>query len=75
MMQGITNEYVLHTHLHVLLLDIYSDESLVVDFPGSACWKGILSEMEAVTDDDECGKYTEKDLDFCHLSSSWPANI
>ncbi|XP_056115922.1 E3 ubiquitin/ISG15 ligase TRIM25 [Rhinichthys klamathensis goyatoka] len=33
--------------------DIYSDESLVVDFPGS--WKGILSEMEPVTDDDECG--------------------
>ncbi|XP_077076094.1 E3 ubiquitin/ISG15 ligase TRIM25-like isoform X3 [Siphateles boraxobius] len=35
--------------------DIYSDESLVVDSPGSACWKGIPSEMEPVTDDDECG--------------------
>lgn len=71
MVQGITNEYVLHTHLHVLLLDIYSDESLDVDFPGSACWKGI----QPVTDDDECGKYTEQDLSFCHLSSSWPANV
>ncbi|XDV42167.1 hypothetical protein PO909_010885 [Leuciscus waleckii] len=34
--------------------DIYSDESLVVDFPGSACWKGI----QPVTDDDECGSST-----------------
>lgn len=49
-MQDITNDC-----LHVRPEDIKSDKSLVVDFPGSAGWKGILSEMEPVNDD-ECGK-------------------
>lgn len=37
-------------------LDIKDDDSVVVDFPGHANWKGILSEMELVTNDDEIGK-------------------
>ncbi|ROI33831.1 E3 ubiquitin/ISG15 ligase TRIM25 [Anabarilius grahami] len=36
-------------------VDIKGDDSLVVDFPGHANWKGILSEMERVTNDDEMG--------------------
>ncbi|XP_058612575.1 uncharacterized protein ftr97 isoform X5 [Onychostoma macrolepis] len=35
--------------------DIKDDDSVVVDFPGHANWKGILSEMELVTNDDEIG--------------------
>ncbi|KAK7150334.1 hypothetical protein R3I93_011553 [Phoxinus phoxinus] len=35
--------------------DIHTDESLAVDLPGSACWKGILSEAEP---DDKCGSST-----------------
>lgn len=57
---GITNEYVQHSHLHVLLSDIKSDKCLVIDFPGFASWRGLLSEIEPVTDDDEGGKYTEQ---------------
>ncbi|XP_073789389.1 uncharacterized protein ftr79 isoform X2 [Danio rerio] len=47
------------THKSVgVVKDIKSDKSLVVDFPGSAGWKGILSEMEPVNDDVECGSST-----------------
>lgn len=61
MLQSISNEHVQHTHLHVLLSDIKRDQSLVIDFPECASWKGFLSEMEPVTDDDDdCGKYTEQ---------------
>ncbi|XP_067273527.1 uncharacterized protein [Pseudorasbora parva] len=42
------------THKSVgVVKDIKGDGSLVVDFPGHANWKGILSEMERVTNDDE----------------------
>ncbi|XP_052392002.1 uncharacterized protein LOC127939051 isoform X1 [Carassius gibelio] len=44
------------THKSVgVVKDIKSDGSVVVDFPGHANWKGILTEMEQVTDDDEIG--------------------
>ncbi|XP_073708853.1 uncharacterized protein ftr79 [Garra rufa] len=44
------------THKSVgVVKDIKSDQSLVIDFPGFASWKGLLSEVEPVTDDDECG--------------------
>ncbi|KAL1253680.1 hypothetical protein QQF64_015909 [Cirrhinus molitorella] len=35
--------------------DIKDDDSVVVDFPGHANWKGILAEMELVTNDEEIG--------------------
>ncbi|XP_050995357.1 tripartite motif-containing protein 5 isoform X2 [Labeo rohita] len=35
--------------------DIKDDDSVVVDFPGHANWKGILTEMELVTKDEETG--------------------
>lgn len=60
MLQSITNEHVQHTHLHVRLSDINSDQSLIIDFPECTSWKGFILEMEPVTDDDECGKYTEQ---------------
>lgn len=74
-LQCIPNEHVQHAHLHVLLSDIKSDEILVIDFPGFAGWKGLLSEMELVTDDGECGKYTEQNTFFSHLISSYPSKI
>ncbi|XP_016303538.1 tripartite motif-containing protein 65 isoform X3 [Sinocyclocheilus anshuiensis] len=45
------------THKSVgVVKDIKDDDSVVVDFPGHANWKGILTEMELVTnDDDEIG--------------------
>ncbi|XP_077076176.1 uncharacterized protein LOC143729048 isoform X2 [Siphateles boraxobius] len=44
------------THKSVgVVKDVKGDDSLVVDFPGHANWKGILSEMERVTNDDEIG--------------------
>ncbi|XP_026146841.1 tripartite motif-containing protein 65-like isoform X2 [Carassius auratus] len=45
------------THKSVgVVKDIKDDDSVVVDFPGHANWKGILSEMELVTNDnDEIG--------------------
>ncbi|XDV42172.1 hypothetical protein PO909_010885 [Leuciscus waleckii] len=44
------------THKSVgVVKDIKGDDSLVVDFPGHANWKGILSEIERVTNDDEIG--------------------
>ncbi|XP_051732344.1 uncharacterized protein LOC127502925 isoform X3 [Ctenopharyngodon idella] len=44
------------THKSVgVVKDIKGDDSLVVDFPGHANWKGMLSEMERVTNDDEMG--------------------
>ncbi|XP_059354670.1 E3 ubiquitin-protein ligase TRIM65-like isoform X2 [Carassius carassius] len=44
------------THKSVgVVKDIKSDDSVVVDFPGHASWKGILTEMEQVTNDDEIG--------------------
>lgn len=42
--------------MNFFCLDIKGDDSLVVDFPGHANWKGILSEIELVTNDDEIGK-------------------
>ncbi|XP_016150355.1 uncharacterized protein [Sinocyclocheilus grahami] len=44
------------THKSVgVVKDIKSDDSVVVDFPGHANWKGILTEMEQATNDDEIG--------------------
>ncbi|KAG1964485.1 tripartite motif-containing protein [Pimephales promelas] len=44
------------THKSVgVVKDIKDDDSLVVDFPGHANWKGILSEIERVTNDEENG--------------------
>uniref|UniRef100_A0A9J8A6Y6 FinTRIM family, member 97 n=1 Tax=Cyprinus carpio carpio TaxID=630221 RepID=A0A9J8A6Y6_CYPCA len=44
------------THKSVgVVKDIKSDDSVVVDFPGHANWKGIITEMEKVTNDDEIG--------------------
>lgn len=43
-------------NMNLFCLDIKGDDSLVVDFPGHANWKGMLSEMERVTNDDEMGK-------------------
>ncbi|XP_051954723.1 tripartite motif-containing protein 75 [Xyrauchen texanus] len=49
------------THKSVgLVKDIKGDESLVVEFLGHRNWRGILSEMELVTDDDECDPSTIK---------------
>ncbi|XP_016372107.1 tripartite motif-containing protein 6 [Sinocyclocheilus rhinocerous] len=43
------------THKSVgVVKDIKSDKCLVIDFPGFASWRGLLSEIEPVTDDDEC---------------------
>ncbi|XP_043075906.1 tripartite motif-containing protein 65 isoform X4 [Puntigrus tetrazona] len=42
------------THKSVgVLKDIKDDGSVVVDFPGHANWKGLLAEMELVTNNDE----------------------
>ncbi|XP_016372138.1 tripartite motif-containing protein 5-like isoform X2 [Sinocyclocheilus rhinocerous] len=44
------------THKSVgVVKDIKSDDSVVVDFPGHANWKGVLTEMEQATNDDEIG--------------------
>ncbi|XP_043075904.1 tripartite motif-containing protein 65 isoform X2 [Puntigrus tetrazona] len=44
------------THKSVgVLKDIKDDGSVVVDFPGHANWKGLLAEMELVTNNDEIG--------------------
>jgi len=43
-------------NMNLFCLDIKDDDSLVVDFPGHANWKGILSEIERVTNDEENGK-------------------
>ncbi|XP_051500622.1 E3 ubiquitin/ISG15 ligase TRIM25-like [Myxocyprinus asiaticus] len=37
-----------------LVKDIKGDDCLVVEFPGHTNWRGILSEMELVTDVDDC---------------------
>ncbi|XP_056115926.1 uncharacterized protein ftr97 isoform X3 [Rhinichthys klamathensis goyatoka] len=42
-------------NMNLFCLDIKGDDSLVVDFPGHANWKGILSEIERVTNDEEIG--------------------
>ncbi len=42
-------------NINLFFLDIKDDGTVVVDFPGHANWKGILSEMELVTID-EIGK-------------------
>ncbi|RXN26574.1 tripartite motif-containing 5-like isoform X1 [Labeo rohita] len=42
--------------------DIKSDEILVIDFPGFAGWKGLLSEMELVTDDGVQGETVTVDF-------------
>ncbi|XP_043075914.1 tripartite motif-containing protein 6 isoform X2 [Puntigrus tetrazona] len=47
------------THKSVgVVKDIKSDQSLIIDFPESTSWKGLLSEMEPVPDDNECGSST-----------------
>ncbi|XP_056301300.1 uncharacterized protein ftr97 isoform X2 [Danio aesculapii] len=44
------------THKSVgVIKEIKIDDSLIIDFPDHANWKGILSEMELVTNDDESG--------------------
>ncbi|KAK2884232.1 hypothetical protein Q8A67_017869 [Cirrhinus molitorella] len=47
------------THKSVgVVKEIKSDQNLLIDFPGFASWKGLLSEIEPVTDGDEQGSST-----------------
>ncbi|XP_051952515.1 E3 ubiquitin/ISG15 ligase TRIM25-like isoform X2 [Xyrauchen texanus] len=53
------------THESVgLVKDIKGDDGLVVEFPGHTNWRGMLSEMELVTDVDYCGSPTLESLDI-----------
>lgn len=42
---------------------IKDDGNLIVNFPGHEDWKGILSEIELVTVDNEFGKYRKHDIE------------